>query len=221
VEDTGIGIGEQAQAKLFHRFQQADASTTRRFGGSGLGLAITRKLVTMMEGEVGVVSSPGTGSTFWFEIAAPEALAPRLDAEVDGGLLEGLRVLVVEDNATNRMIVTKMLEGLGASVETAEDGERGVEAALRGVFDLILMDIQMPGIDGVEATRQIRRSETPAALAPIIALTANVLTHQRETYLASGMDGVVGKPVSPAALLSEIARVAADEPGADQARLAG
>jgi PAS domain S-box-containing protein len=221
VEDTGIGIDEQAQARLFHRFQQADATTTRRFGGSGLGLAITRKLVTMMEGEVGVLSTPGKGSTFWFEIAAPEVEAPRDDTGTDDGLLDGLSVLIVEDNATNRMIVTKMLEGLGAAVETAEDGERGVEAALLGAFDLILMDIQMPGIDGLEATRQIRRSGVSAALTPIIALTANVLTHQREAYLASGMDGVVGKPVSPGALLSEIARVAAQDPRADQAQLSG
>jgi PAS domain S-box-containing protein len=221
VEDTGIGIDEAAQAKLFRRFQQADATTTRRFGGSGLGLAITRELVTMMAGEVGVVSAAGKGSIFWFEIAAPEVEAPAAAIEADGGPLEGLCVLVVEDNATNRMIVTKMLEGLGASVETAEDGERGVEAALCGGFDLILMDIQMPGIDGIEATRQIRRSGTSAALIPIIALTANVLTHQRESYLAAGMDGVVGKPVSPGALLSEIARVAAQDASEDPVQLTG
>jgi CheY-like chemotaxis protein len=165
---------------------------------------------------------PGKGSTFSFEIAAPEAPAPGEDAGAAvSGLLEGLGVLVVEDNPTNRMIVTRMLEGLGAFVETAEDGERGVEAALRGAFDLILMDIQMPGIDGMEATRQIRQSGSMAAQTPIIALTANVLTHQREAYLASGMDGVVGKPVSPAALLAEIARVAAEEPDAEPVRLTG
>ena len=184
-------------------------------------MAITRELVTMMDGEVGVLSAPGEGSTFWFEVAAPEVEAPCALVETDSGPLEGLSILVVEDNATNRMIVTKMLEGLGASVGTAEDGERGVEAALGGAFDLILMDIQMPGIDGIEATRQIRRSQTFVAPTPIIALTANVLTHQRATYLAAGMDGVVGKPVSPAALLAEIASVAAGQPSADDAQLAG
>ena len=216
IEDTGIGISAEVQAKVFHRFQQADASTTRRFGGSGLGLAITRRLVELMDGEVGVISAPGEGSTFWFEIAAPQAQAPAAGPEAAEGVLEDLRILVVEDNATNRMIVTRMLEGLGATVDTAEDGERGVEAALIGGFDLILMDIQMPGIDGMEATRQIRTSGTSAAGTPIVALTANVLTHQRSSYLAAGMDGVVGKPVSPGALLAEIARVAAAD-GAGEA----
>jgi PAS domain S-box-containing protein len=208
VQDTGIGIAPDAQAMLFRRFQQADASTTRRFGGSGLGLAITRLLVELMDGEVGMRSTPGEGSTFWFEIAAPEAeaaCAPAADADL---LLEGLRVLVVEDNCTNRMIATKMLEGLGASVETAEDGEAGVAAAERG-FDLILMDIQMPGIDGLEAARRIRAAGGPSAATPIVALTANVLTHQRASYLEAGMDGWVAKPISPAALLGEIARIAA------------
>jgi len=116
---------------------------------------------------------------------------------------------VVEDNPTNRMIATKILESLGAAVETADDGEQGVAAAARGGFDLILMDIQMPGIDGVEATRRIRAMAGPAAETPIVALTANVLTHQRDVYLASGMNGVVGKPISPMALLAEIARIAA------------
>jgi PAS domain S-box-containing protein len=208
VEDTGIGISEDAQAKLFQRFQQADASTTRRFGGSGLGLAITRKLVELMDGQAGVRSEPDRGSTFWFEIAAPPAEAPQLLGAAGAAMLEGLHILVVEDNATNRMIATKMLEGLGAQVETAEDGELGVAAARRHGFDLILMDIQMPGIDGMEATRQIRALDGPAAGTPILALTANVLRHQRDIYLAAGMDGVIGKPISPAALLTEIARLA-------------
>ncbi|WP_293676555.1 ATP-binding protein [uncultured Phenylobacterium sp.] len=208
VQDTGIGIAEEAQARLFQRFQQADASTTRRFGGSGLGLAITRTLVELMDGETDVVSAPGQGSTFWFEIAAPLS-EPPVAIDLGGAtVLEGLRILVVEDNPTNRMIATKMLESLGASIETAEDGERGVQAAARGGFDLILMDIQMPGIDGMEATRQVRALDGPAAATPIIALTANVLSHQRHIYLGAGMDGVIGKPISPTALLAEISRLA-------------
>jgi CheY-like chemotaxis protein len=158
-----------------------------------------------------VRSAPAQGSTFWFEIAAPAAEAPAAASADGDALLEGLHILVVEDNATNRMIATKMLEGLGARVETAEDGERGVGAVGRQAFDLILMDIQMPGIDGMEATRQIRALPGPVAGTPIIALTANVLRHQRDLYLAAGMDGVIGKPISPAVLLSEIARLAGGE----------
>jgi CheY-like chemotaxis protein len=188
-------------------------TTTRRFGGSGLGLAITRKLAELMGGSVGVESSLGQGSTFWLEIPAPAAAGPQSAPSQTGAVLDGLRLLVVEDNPTNRMIATKILEGLGAAVETADDGEQGVAAAARGGFDLILMDIQMPGIDGVEATRRIRALDGPTGATPIIALTANVLTHQRDVYLASGMSGVVGKPISPTALLAEIARIAdADEP---------
>ncbi|HRD27716.1 MAG TPA: PAS domain-containing protein [Caulobacter sp.] len=210
VQDTGIGISREAQGRLFERFHQADASTTRRFGGSGLGLTITRRLAEMMGGQVSFQSTPGLGSTFRIEIAAPEAEAAGPVADPAGSPLEGLRLLVVEDNATNRMIAVRMLESLGASAQTAEDGASGVAAAAAGVFDLILMDIQMPDMDGLEACRRIRAQAGPSAMTPIIALTANVLSHQRDTYLAAGMDGVVGKPISPAALLAEISRLAED-----------
>ncbi len=210
IEDTGVGIDPAAQAGLFQRFTQADASTTRRFGGSGLGLSITRRLAELMGGDVGFTSRPGQGSTFWIEIAADPAAAPLVEGQADGAWLENLRILVVEDNATNRMIATKLLEKLGAQVSSAEDGERGVIAATHGGFDLVLMDIQMPGIDGLEATRRIRALAGPAAHVPIIALTANVLSHQREQYLVAGMNGVVGKPIVPAVLLAEIARIAGD-----------
>ncbi len=213
VQDTGVGIPLDAQARLFERFHQADASTTRRFGGSGLGLSITRRLAEMMGGGVDFESAPGKGSTFRLEIAAADAIASVQAAEPSGALLDGLRILVVEDNATNRTIAVKMLQSLGAVAQTANDGASGVEAASTGVFDLILMDIQMPGMDGLEASRRIRALAGPSARTPIIALTANVLSHQRDTYLAAGMDGVVGKPISPAALISEIARLAqASEP---------
>jgi PAS domain S-box-containing protein len=207
VIDTGIGIAAEAQARLFERFQQADASTTRRFGGSGLGLAITRRLAQMMGGEVGFTSREGAGSTFVLTIAAPPAQVLATEAEVADDLLQGLKILVVEDNATNRLVARKILEQLGARVETAEDGLDGVTTAARG-FDLILMDVQMPGIDGLEAARRIRNLPGPAAKTPIIALTANVLSHQRAAYLAAGMDGVAAKPIAPAALIAEIVRLA-------------
>ena len=210
VEDTGVGIPQGAQARLFERFNQADPSTTRKFGGSGLGLAITRRLAEMMDGQVGFTSVEGQGSTFWFEVQAGPAEAQAVAAEPSLTVLGGVRVLVVEDNPTNRLIVTRLLENLGASVETAADGYLGVEAAARGGFDLILMDIQMPGIDGVEAASRIRALGGGAAATPIVALTANVLAHQRQSYLDAGMDGVVGKPIAPALLLAEIATAAAN-----------
>jgi PAS domain S-box-containing protein len=207
IEDTGVGIPAAAQPRIFQRFDQGDASTTRRFGGSGLGLAITKRLAEMMSGDVGFTSVDGRGSTFWLEVAAEPTPARATEAEITEPILHGLRILVVEDNATNRMIATKMLETLGASVETAADGYLGVEAAARGGFDLILMDVQMPGIDGPEAARRIRALGGMVGRTPIIALTANVLSHQRQIYLEAGMDSVVGKPISPTALIMEIARL--------------
>ncbi|MDO8911090.1 MAG: PAS domain S-box protein [Phenylobacterium sp.] len=217
VADTGVGIPADAQGRIFQRFDQGDASTTRKFGGSGLGLAITQKLAEMMGGAVGFTSVEDKGSVFWLEVSAPRAEPVVAIADTGEPVLEGLRILVVEDNSTNRIIATKLLENLGASVETAADGLLGVKAAARGGFDLILMDVQMPGIDGLEACRRIRALGGPVAQTPIVALTANVLSHQHQSYLEAGMDGVVGKPISPTALLTEIARLSAPADFAEEA----
>ena len=205
VQDSGVGVPEAAQATLFERFEQADGSASRKFGGSGLGLAITKRLAEMMGGSVGFASVPGAGSTFWIEIASEAVEAPEAPAGQDG--IGAFKVLLVEDNPTNRLVITKLLQALGVTVETAEDGEQGVAAAARGGYDLVLMDIQMPGMDGMEATRRIRALGGAIAETPVVAITANVLAHQRTSYAEAGMNGVVSKPVSAAALFSEIVRV--------------
>jgi two-component system, sensor histidine kinase len=210
VEDTGIGIPADAQVSLFERFQQADGSTTRRFGGSGLGLAVTKALAEQLGGRIGFKSREGRGSTFWIDIPAPACEAPLPALDVAERWLEGLKVLVVEDNPTNRLVATRMLVALGADVDTAEDGAEGVQRATASEYDLIFMDIQMPVMDGIEATRRIRALPGPAAQTPIVATTANVMAHQIETYRQVGMDGHVAKPISPAALLGEIARLSGD-----------
>ncbi|HEY1751036.1 MAG TPA: response regulator, partial [Caulobacteraceae bacterium] len=150
------------------------------------------------------------GSTFWVEISAPAAAQPPpRAAPEDADWLAGVRVLVVEDNPTNRMVATHMLSQLGAEVATAENGAEGVEAMRRGDYDLIFMDIQMPVMDGVEATRRIRALPAPKGQVPIVATTANVMPEQVATYRESGINGVVAKPISPAALITEVARLAA------------
>ena len=210
IQDSGVGIDQVTADGLFQRFSQADGSTTRRFGGAGLGLAITRRLAILMGGDVGFRSPPEGGSLFWLEVAAPpasETAAPVEDA--DTALLAGLRILIVEDNATNRLIAGRLLQAMGALVETADDGILGVEAVERDDqgFDLIFMDIQMPGMDGVEATRRIRDLGGEAASTPIVAMTANAMAHQQASYIAAGMNGAVAKPLSPVALVQAIVAV--------------
>jgi signal transduction histidine kinase/CheY-like chemotaxis protein len=219
VEDTGIGVPEDARAILFDRFEQADQGAARRFGGTGLGLAISRSLARMMGGEMDFTSREGKGSIFWFEVAAPpaEAADPAPARDVFGEApLSGLRALVVDDNATNRLVGVKTLEALGATAEAADGGEAAIAAVQQRAFDIVLMDVNMPGMDGLEATRRIRALNSPVAQIPIVALTADVMNHHWLSYQAAGMDGLVPKPFSPAALVVEIMRLA-DEAPADGA----
>ena len=207
VRDTGIGIPADKIDTLFERFSQADNSTTRVYGGTGLGLSISRRLVEMMDGEIGAESRVGEGSTFWFEIPLSPAEAIISDDRYgdDTPSPEGLRILVADDAAANRELAVAILGGLGVAVETVEDGAQAVEAARNGAYDLILMDVHMPVVDGLDATRAIRRLDGPVGQTPIVALTANVQPEQVQRCREAGMDDHVGKPIQVAELLRVIA----------------
>ncbi len=217
VADTGIGIAPDKIGRLFERFTQADASTTRTYGGTGLGLAISQRLVEMMRGEIGVDSRPGEGSTFWLEVPLPVA-EPAGALIMDRGELDlpaGLRVLLADDAMANRELVRAMLAPWGAELVMVEDGARAVEAVQTGRYDLILMDVHMPVMDGLEATRTIRGLGGAAGRMPIVALTANVQPDQVAACSAAGMDGHVAKPLVLADMVGELARVlAAIDPNA-------
>lgn len=207
VTDTGIGIAEEKIDTLFERFSQADNSTTRVYGGTGLGLSISRRLVEMMGGEIGAHSRIGEGSTFWFEVPLTPAEALASDDEANGAAAspDGLRILMADDAAANRELVVAILGGMGVALETVEDGARAVEAARVGGYDLILMDVHMPVMDGLDATRAIRALDGEAGRVPIVALTANVQPEQVLRCQEAGMDDHVGKPIQVAELLRVIA----------------
>jgi len=226
VADTGIGIPDDVQPTLFRRFTQADSSTTRRFGGTGLGLAISRELVTLMGGRIGVVSAEGKGSTFWFTVRCESAAdpsagvptapcAPESQPVAGNGpgsgtaQVPGLHVLVAEDNEINRDIVVTMLRRAGHRVTAVEDGLQAVRLVEEGSFDLVLMDVQMPVMDGVTATRHIRTMPGEAARLPIVALTGNVMPGHRAEYLAAGMTAYLTKPIVSADLFDVLASVVA------------
>jgi signal transduction histidine kinase/CheY-like chemotaxis protein len=211
VADTGIGISPEIQQRLFEKFVQADSSTTRQFGGSGLGLAICRELATLMGGSVAVQSREGQGSTFTVLLAMPRGgtLAPateQAEQPAAASTSPSLRVLAADDNPTNQKVIAAVLAPLGAQVELVADGAACVEAWRRGGYDIILMDIHMPVMDGVEAARTIRDIEAADGRprTPIVAVTANALAHQVEGYIAAGMDGHVAKPIEVTKLYAAI-----------------
>jgi CheY-like chemotaxis protein len=223
VRDTGIGMPAEKMSMLFQKFTQLDASTTRKFGGTGLGLAICHELSVLMGGRVWAESVEGQGSTFHVEvpIARMSAAAAAAEAVDEDELPEDqgrvLRILAAEDNPTNQVVLSTIIQIFGADLEIVDDGAAAVEAWDAGDYDVILMDVQMPVMDGISATREIRSREAVQARArtPIIALSANAMVHQVKEYMAVGMDGHVAKPIElpklHAALeASLVARMAAE-----------
>ncbi|MBU1405015.1 MAG: response regulator [Proteobacteria bacterium] len=210
--DTGIGIPEEKQKDLFQSFTQGDGSTTRKYGGTGLGLAIVRQLVLMMGGKIGVESEPGQGSTFWceldFSVAAKTAQAEEekeQEAQAEGPL-QG-HILLVEDNKVNQMVAGKMLAGMGLTVDLAENGEKALAALAEKRYDLVLMDCQMPVLDGYQATMAFREQESQnGKRLPIIAMTANAMEGDRQKCLEAGMDDYIAKPVKKEMLRTLLGR---------------
>jgi signal transduction histidine kinase/CheY-like chemotaxis protein len=212
VSDTGIGIAPEHVTRLFSAYSQAEASTRRVYGGTGLGLAICKRIVEHMGGRIGVDSSPGIGSTFWFTFAArvSRAALPRVvsrDAPALPSLAENLRILLAEDNPVNQKVALAMLGRLGQKADVVSDGHEAVQAVLRQTYDVVLMDVMMPDMDGLEATQAIRAA-LPAGQQPqIIAMTASALSGDREHCLAAGMDGYIAKPISFQILAEALNRV--------------
>ena len=220
VDDTGIGIGSEAQARLFQAFSQADSSTTRRFGGTGLGLAISKRLVELMGGEIGVESAAGHGSTFWFTLplAAPAGsdlpvVPPVIPPSSAGPVAEvapagpaGPAILIVEDNPVNQLVAARFVERLGYRAVVVADGRAAVAALEHARFAAVLMDCQMPELDGYEATVAIRHAEADGRRTPIIAMTADARAAVRDRCLAAGMDDYVAKPMSFPALVALLRR---------------
>ena len=217
VEDSGHGIPPGEVERLFEDFEQADASTTRKHGGTGLGLAITRRLAQLMGGEAGAESALGTGSTFWFTarlqrghgvmLTPPETSAVESETRLRRDHA-GARLLLAEDHPVNREVILELLHAVGLIVETAEDGLQAVEKARTQSIDLILMDMQMPNMDGLEATRRIRAMKRPdARTIPIIAMTANAFAEDRQRAFAAGMDMHIAKPLEGSEMVETLERL--------------
>jgi CheY-like chemotaxis protein len=205
VRDTGIGIHPEGRERLFQAFSQADSSTTRKYGGTGLGLAICKRLVELMGGSIGVESAPGQGSRFWFKVEfeiskLEDVIFQNLPKNQQSQSLptcrQGVRILVVEDNTANQRVVIHQLERMGFLADVAANGREAIAALLIRSYDLVLMDCQMPEMDGFEATRLIREKERGSPWhQTIIALTASAMPGDRERCLQAGMDGYLAKPV--------------------------
>ncbi len=213
VKDTGIGLSEQLKDQLFTPYKQANAKVSARFGGTGLGLSICRQLVTMMEGEIGYSSQEGNGAEFWFNVKCEpyQAGAPDEDDNIQSlGEVLALNqectghILIVEDNKTNQMLISTFLEKFDHTFEIVGSGEQALEIIERRDFDAILMDVILPGIDGMQTTGKIRQGNTNAQAIPIIALTANAMSGDEEKYLDAGMDAYISKPIVPADLYHTI-----------------
>ena len=215
VADEGIGLSEAEMGKLFQSFQQADASTTRAYGGTGLGLAICKQLAQLMGGEVGVSSRPGEGSTFWFTALLGVGSAAGAAAQQDANApvvpsasmaaLKDARILLVEDNTFNQQIASEILEEAGAAVCVANNGAEALELLRQTGFDCVLMDVQMPLMDGLEATRRIRADPRLAGLH-VLAMTATATNEDRARCLAAGMDDFISKPIQPAVMYQSVAK---------------
>ena len=208
IADTGMGMTSEVQARLFTAFEQADGSTSRRFGGTGLGLSISQRLAQMMGGSISVDSSEGRGSTFTLRLpcALGDSVIPETADRVDPAeaARAGLKILVAEDNPANQRIIDLFLRPIDADLTIVGNGQLALEALSIKAFDLVLMDMQMPVMDGLEATRQLRASGGPNAALPVLALTANVMEVHRKACSDAGMTGHISKPIDARLLIASI-----------------